>query len=112
MTGFVTALLGVAEAPVAFSAGVGAPVGYVSSAFAGEVFAGGATLEGALAGAAGGAVGSLPGIAGAALGGGVGAYVPAATAVAVAAPIVAGALAGGGTYLGAKAVANAICGPE
>lgn len=74
-TGFVTGALSGAGAPDLFTAAVGAPTGYVSTAFASQFFtAEGATFSGALFGGAGGAIGGvIPGAAGAGAGAATGA---------------------------------------
>jgi hypothetical protein len=70
VTGFVTGALSGAGAPAWFTGAVGAPAGYVSTAFASQAFtAEGATFSGAAFGAYGGAIGGVvPGAAGAGAG--------------------------------------------
>ena len=96
LTGLVGGLLGVE----------GAPTGDVNSAFAGEAFDGGATLEGVAAGAAD----AFPRVAGAAAGGVVGAYASTSSLGAAALPVIAGGAAGGARYLAVEGAVGVIRG--
>lgn len=111
VTGFTSGYLSGAGAPDPFTAAATAPVGYVSSAFAAEAFAGGATFSGAMYGAAGGAVGA---IIPAASGAGAGAAVSTIDIYAGLADTGLVGIVGGVTayfaYQGLDAAANQYCG--